>query len=161
MFETFKTLFFRTKGRIDRLQFWIGFAGLFLFIGLGNFGLSTISGTMTAFYIALFFPFVALYMIYCVYGKRLQDMGRKPSWVFGIIALEFIAVIFVLLSFGGAEYFSEFSQFDRKEDINPELIQAIKDKYQARQRASLPQIQFWLLLIPALFTLWVGFTASK
>lgn len=151
-----KFLFLGRSGKISRSQFWIGFVGVFLFIAIGNYGLSRISGTMTAFYIALFFPFIALYMIYCVYGKRLLDMGRKRSWVFGIIALEIVAIIAVMLGFGGAEYFSEFSQFDRKEAIDPEITQAIIDKYQARQEDSLPIIKAMLLVIPTLFTIWVG-----
>lgn len=154
-------LFLRLKGRITRREFWIGFVGLFLLISLGNFGLDSISGSMTAFYIALFFPFMAVFMIYCVYGKRLRDMGRSVWPLNGAVALELLIMIAVMLAFGGAEYFSAFSQFDRREVIDPEITLAIRETYTTRISDNLLTIKVILLVVPVTFTLWVGLWPSN
>ena len=150
-------LFFQLKGQINRTQFWMGFVGLFVFVVGINALLNSLSGSMTAFYIALIFPFLAVYMIYCVYGKRLQNLNRTRWWITGAIFAQFLAVIAVMLTFGGAEYFADFAQYDRKEDIDPAVTQAIIDRYQARQAENLVTIKIMLLAIPTALTAWIGF----
>jgi len=46
---------------------------------LFNFALGRLirSESIVAFLISLPFPFLVLHMTYCVYGKRLHDMGRS------------------------------------------------------------------------------------
>lgn len=115
---------------------------------------------MTGFYIALFFPFLSLYMLYCVYGKRLHDTGRTVRPFFVMIILEIIAVIIVMLMFGGTEYVTEFSQFDRKEAIDPAVTQEIIQRYQAKIQANMPVIRPLLMGVPLLFTFWLGTVKS-
>ncbi len=153
-------LFFSTEGRIDRQKFLIGFVCVSLFVFAGNTLLRTLGQSMTGFYIALFFPFISFYIIYCVYGKRLHDMGRTVRPFYIMIFLEIVAVIFVMLSFGGADYFSEFSQFDRKDIIDPAVTQDIIARYQDKVQANMPIIRPLLLGIPLLFTLWLGVAKS-
>lgn len=155
-----RNLFFSSAGRIDRQRFLIGFICVSLFVFLGNTGLRMLGQSMTGFYIALFFPFISLYMLYCVYGKRLHDMGRSVRPFFIMIILEIVAVIFVMLTFGGADYFAEFSQFDRKEAIDPAVTQEIIARYQAKIQANMPVIRPLMLSVPLIFTFWLGVSKS-
>ena len=156
-----KKMFFSSAGRSTRQKFWIAFACVSIFIIAMNALLRLLGPeSMTAFFIALPFPFVAIYMLYCVYGKRLHDMGLTVRPFFIMLFLELLAVIFVMLTFGGAEYFAEFSQFDRKETIDPAIVQDIIGRYQAKMEANIHIINTLLMGIPALFTLWVGFAKS-
>lgn len=158
-------LFFKTDGRMGQKQFLVGFIGLSIFIFAVNSLLrwlnQTSGQTMVSFWIALIFPFLALYIIYCVYGKRLTDMGRSRGYLFAMFALEVLAVIVVMLIFGGAEYFAEFSQFERKEAIDPEITQAIIRKYQATINANMMLIRPLLMGVPILFTVWLALSPSK
>lgn len=146
-------LFLSPSGTINRTWFLIGFIGLCGLIMGGNLALSFLSGSMAGFLLSLFLVVFWFYVIYCVYGKRLHDLGRSLWMLTGLIALECLMIIFVMLAFGGAEYFAEFSQYDRKAVIEPEVKAAITEKYQTALKANLPLIQALMLIIP------VGFTA--
>ncbi|MGJ8563939.1 MAG: DUF805 domain-containing protein [Alphaproteobacteria bacterium] len=151
-----KNLFFSIHGRIGRQQFWLGFLAISLFIFAGNNLLRALGQSMTGFYISLFFPFFSIYVLYCLYGKRLHDMGRSTGPFFAMIAAECVAIIIVMMMFGGSEYFAEFSQFERKEAIDPAITQEIISRYQAKISANMNVIQPLLKAVPLLFTLWVG-----
>ena len=151
-----RDLFFKFGGEIPRQSFWIGFSGIAIFVMAGNALLRSLGTSMIAFYISLVFPFLALYMIYCVYGKRLRDMGHTAKLLSVMILLEILAVIIVMLAFGGAEYFSEFSQYSRKEEIDPAVRDAIIQKYQDNLKAKDHLTGPILMGIPVLFTIYVG-----
>ncbi len=155
-------LFLKTKGAINRQTFWLGFVSLALFVSAFNQLLRTLGPVnMMSFWISIIGLPLIIYMIYCVYGKRLTDMGRS-RWVFtGAIALQFLMIIALMLTFGGAEYFSEFAQYDRKEDIDPQQQQIIIETYQARQAANMHLIRPAMLLVPVALTLWLGLAQSK
>jgi len=111
----------------------ITITGIFtVLVLLFNFALQRLGNSTLAFLVSLPFPFLVLHMTYCVYGKRLHDMGRSFWPLTGMITLLIVVAMVVMLSFGGSEYFSEFAQYDRKEDINPAEIERIKSAYQAR-----------------------------
>lgn len=154
-------LFFSPNGRISRQQFWLGFLVVALFIFAGNNLLRALGHSMTGFYISLFFPFLSLYMLYCVFGKRLHDMGRSTGPFFVMIILECVAMIIVMLTFGGSEYFAEFSQFDRKEAIDPAITQEIIGRYQAKIEANMGLIRPLLLGVPIVFTAWTGLSKGE
>ena len=156
-----RNLFFSSAGRIARPQFLIGFVCVSVFVFAGNTLLRALGTSMTGFYIALFFPFLAIYMLYCVYGKRLHDMGYTVRPFIVMIILEIVAVLFVMLMFGGADYFAEFSQFERKEAIDPAVTQEIIARYQAKIQANMPIIRPLMLAVPLLFTFWVGTAKSE
>ncbi len=160
--QRFLSLFLRFKGLIDRREFWIAFAGLAVFVTAYNVLLRRLGPeTMTTFWVIITGLPLIFYMIVCVYTKRLKDMGRT-RWIFtGAIALQFLVIMALMLSFGGAEYFAEFSQYDRKEDIDPVAQQAIIDAYQAKQAANMHIIKPAMLIIPAALTLWLALSGSK
>lgn len=158
-------LFFSTKGRIGRAQFLVGVVVasvvIFGFNRLLHWIGETTNHSMLSFWLALVFPFLALYVIYCLYGKRLTDIGRSRGWVFAMFALETLAVIIVMLSFGGADYFDAFSKFDRKDAIDPAVTQAIIDQYQSQIAANIYIIKPLLMAVPAAFTAWLGLAKPR
>lgn len=155
-------LFLSVKGGINRREFQICVALLAAFV----FGYNTLirflgPETMATFWLIIIGLPLIFYIITCVYGKRLTDMGRT-RWVFtGAIALQFLVIIALMLAFGGADYFAEFAQYNRKADIDPVKQQAIIDAYQQRQAASMHIIKPAMLIIPFLLTLWLGLAKSR
>ena len=72
-----------------------------------------------------------------------------------IVSLIVVAII-VMLSFGGSDYFAEFSQYERKEDIDPAVRAAIQERYQARLAQGNGTVRAVMLAIIGGFTLWCG-----
>jgi len=148
-------------GRIGRKDFWIGMAGFAVLVGLFNFGLKQLGSSVWAFLISLPFPFLVLHMAYAVYGKRLHDMGRS-FWPLTAMIVSLIGVaIIVMLSFGGSEYFAEFSQYERKEDIDPAVKAAIQERYQARLAEGNGMVSALMWAIIGGFTLWCGLSKAE
>jgi len=128
---------------------------------LFNFGLKQLGGSTWAFLISLPFPFLVLHMAYAVYGKRLHDMGRS-FWPLTAMIVSLIGVaIIVMLSFGGSEYFAEFSQYERKEDIDPAVKAAIQERYQARLAEGNGMVSALMWAIIGGFTLWCGLSKAE
>lgn len=144
------------SGRMGRKDFWIAMIIFAALVVLFNFVLGRLGNSTLAFLISLPFPFLVLHMAYCVYGKRLHDMGRS-FWPLTsmIVALIFVAIV-VMMIFGGSEYFSEFAQYDRKEDIDPAEIERIKGAYEARLSEGNATVSGVMMGIIAAFTLWCG-----
>ncbi len=142
---------------MSRRDFWVALIIFALFVAAYNWLLRQFEPEqMIAFWLALPFPFLAIYVIYCIYGKRLHDMGRSVWPVTAMIAAQFLAVIAVMLTFGGAEYFAAFSEFDRKEAIDPDVVRSIREPFEAEIAANLGKINGLLLVIPLLMTAWIG-----
>lgn len=145
-------------GRMGRKDFWIAMVIFTALVLLFNFALGRliVSDSTLAFLVSLPFPFLVLHMAYCVYGKRLHDMGRSFWPLTGMIVSLMLVAIIVMLTYGGSEYFSEFAQYDRKEDIDPAEIERIKSKYQARLAQGNGMVRNIMMGIIAGFTLWCG-----
>lgn len=90
---------------MGRKDFWVGLFILTLLSAVFNFALQKLGNTNTAFLISLPFPFLVLHMTYCVYGKRLHDMGRSFWPLTGMIVLLIFVAIIVMLAFGGHRVF--------------------------------------------------------
>ncbi len=118
------------------------------------------SDSTLAFLISLPFPFLVLHMAYSVYGKRLHDMGRSFWPLTAMIVSLIMVAIIVMLTFGGSEYFSEFAQYDRKEDIDPAEIERIKTAYQERLSQGNATVSNIMMGIIAGFTLWCGLSKT-
>lgn len=149
-------LFLSPRGQIGRKEFWIGFIGFAVFIAASQYGLDKIAHTMAGFYLSLVFIVLVFQMLYAIYGKRLRDMGRSFWPITGVITLTIVIAITVLMIYGGAEYFAEFSQYDRKADIDPAEIKRLQTAYQARLSDAAPILRSLLWGLWGLFTLWVG-----
>lgn len=149
------------SGRMGRKDFWVAMVIFTILVVLFNFALQRLGTSTFAFLISLPFPFLVLHMAYCVYGKRLHDMGRSFWPLTGMITLLIVVAIVVMLSFGGSEYFSEFAQYDRKEDIDPAEIERIKSAYQARLSEGNATVHNVMAGIIAVFTLWCGLSKPE
>jgi len=143
-------------GRIGRQHFWIGMAVFTVLVVVFNWGLKQLGGSTWAFLISLPFPFLVLHMAYSIYGKRLHDMGRSFWPLTAMIVSLIVVAIIVMLSFGGSDYFAEFSQYERKEDIDPAVRAAIQERYQARLEQGNGTVRAVMSAIIGGFTLWCG-----
>jgi len=143
-------------GRMGRKDFWIAMALFAALVLLFNFALQRLGNSTMAFLISLPFPFLVLHMAYCVYGKRLHDMGRSFWPLTGMIVALMAVAIVVMMTYGGSEYFSEFAQYDRKEDIDPAEIERIKSAYQEKLSEGTATVNRIMIGIIAAFTLWCG-----
>ena len=143
-------------GRIGRQHFWIGMAVFAVLVVVFNWGLKQLGGSTWAFLMSLPFPFLVLHMAYSIYGKRLHDMGRSFWPLTAMIVSLIVVAIIVMLSFGGSDYFAEFSQYERKEDIDPAVRAAIQERYQARLAEGNGTVSAIMSAIIGGFTLWCG-----
>lgn len=92
------------SGRMGRKDFWVAMVIFAILVALFNFALGRLGHSILAFLISLPFPFLVLHMAYCVYGKRLHDMGRSFWPLTGMIASLILVAIIVMLAFGGSEF---------------------------------------------------------
>ena len=148
-------------GRIGRQHFWIGMAVFAVLVVVFNWGLKQLGGSTWAFLMSLPFPFLVLHMAYSIYGKRLHDMGRSFWPLTAMIVSLIVVAIIVMLSFGGSDYFAEFSQYERKEDIDPAVRAAIQERYQARLAEGNGTVRAVMSAIIGGFTLWCGLSKPE
>ena len=95
-------------------------------------------------------------MIYALCAKRLHDMGRSV-WAFtAMISLELCVIITTMLAYGGADYFSAFAVYDRKDEIPADVREEIIATYQATIEAHLTIITILFWVVPLLFCLWLA-----
>lgn len=154
-------LFLSPAGRMGRRNFWIGVVGFVFFVGVMQFALRAMGPTLAQFFLSLIYIVLVFLILYSVYGKRLHDMGRSFWPLTGMITLTILVIMAVMLAFGGAEYFSEFAQYDRKEDIDPMEIERIKSAYQTRLANAGQVMEPLIYFLWAAFTLWLGLAKSQ
>ena len=148
-------------GRMGRRDYLLGLAAFTVAVLVFNFILARMGNSVWAFLISLPFPFIVLHMTYCVYGKRLHDMGRSFWPLTAMICALLLVMIGVMLSFGGSEYFSEFAQYDSKNPAPPEVAEAIRLEYETRMVAGLPWLTGLMSGIIGLFTLWLVLSKTE
>lgn len=149
-------LFLSPAGRMGRRDFWIGIIGFVVFVVVMQFIMAKIATTLFGFFLSLIYIVLVFQMLYSIYGKRLHDLGRSFWPLTGMLTLTLIMAIIVMMSFGGAEYFSEFAQYNRKADIDPAEIERIKTNYQDRLKDGALPLKVSLYGVWAAFTLWLG-----
>ena len=156
-----RKLLFRPRGRLSRAEFVVGVV-MFVAVVLASFYLMHLLNPATAagFWAGLVLLFVIPFMFYSVWGQRLHDMGRSVWPVTAALFLAFLILIGVMLAYGGTEYFSEFSQYDRKDEIDTEVRELLQAEFQAKlanggeQRAGLllnllfGALTVWLAVAP-------------
>ena len=151
-------LLFSPSGRIGRRDYLIGLALFCVITVLFNLALKYLGNSMAAFWLSLPFPFVVLHMTYCVYGKRLHDMGRSfwpvTAFIVGLIAI----AIIVMMSFGGAEYFAGFAEYGRDNPPPPDLAEKLQSEYQARLAEGSGWLYGSMCGLIGVFSLWLALT---
>ena len=159
MIAKIRQLFLSPRGRINRAQFAMALAAWLIFYAgqaywFGNTGTSQIN-----FLLALFLLFLNLHIIFCIFGKRLHDFGRTTWPLIAMFALVLLSAIFVMLNFGGLEYFETLYQSPEIAE-DPEAMKRVQDAYQASLADHLPQTRMIMATIPLIFTVWVGLRAG-
>ena len=128
-----RKLLFRTRGRLDRPSFAAALVALLVAFFIGGVVMRLLDpATAPGFFFGLFFGIASLFMIYSVFGQRLHDMGFSVWPLTGLLFVLFLIFLGVAMAYGGVEYFEAYSQFERKEAIDPEVVRALDEAYQER-----------------------------
>ena len=115
---------------------------------------------MGGFFAVLAFPFVILQIAYSVYGKRLHDIGRSVWPVTGLICLILLAMIVVMLVYGGADYFAAYGEYTRNNPPTDEVIERINAEFKPRQEEGEPVLKLIVSGLLIGFTLWLALAKS-
>ena len=162
-----RKLLLSPSGRIARTPFMIGVAILLVIYGVQHFIYPTLGKSLWAFYIPMIFFFLNLHIIYCVFGKRLHDLGRTLWPLFGMFALLLTTAIFIGLKFGMLEYFDSVYALmhDVKYQKDPEALRAaikpLEETYKQNMQAHVSTIALVLAVIPLAFTAWLAMAPSQ
>ncbi len=143
------------SGRIGRGVYVIGLAAMVVITTVFNFILGRISGSLIGFLISLPFPFLVLHMTYCVYGKRLHDIGQSFWPVTVLISALILIMIFIMLGFGGLDYFEAFLKHSEDNTLTDEIAKAIHDQYQEELAPGLPWLYGIMSGLIGAFSLWL------
>ncbi len=111
---------------------------------------------MAGFFAVLAFPFVLLQVAYSVYGKRLHDIGRSLWPLTALITSIIMAMIVIMLVYGGADYFAAYSEYTRDNPAPSEVVDKLNAEFAPRQ-AEGEKVLSWIvsgLLIT--FSLWLA-----
>ena len=149
-------LLFSPAGRIGRRDYLIGLVALGLIFWLYGLLLKTLGGSMAGFFAVLAFPFVILQIAYSVFGKRLHDIGRSLWPVTGLISLMLIAMIIVMLVYGGADYFTAYSEYSRDNPPPDEVVERLNAEFKPRQEEGETVLGWVVSSIFLAFTLWLA-----
>ena len=143
-------------GRIGRRDYLIGLFIFFLITTIFNFILKQLGSSIYAFWLSLPFPFLVLHMTYCVYGKRLHDIGRSFWPVTAMIVILIAVFIIVMMSFGGAEYFSSFAEYDQNNPPPADLAERLQAEYQAELAKGAGWLYGVMCAVIGAFSLWLA-----
>ena len=144
------------SGRIGRKDYLIGLTGLVIIFTLYGLLINALGGSMAGFFAVLAFPFVILQIAYSVFGKRLHDMGRTLLPVTGLICAMLLAMIIVMLVYGGADYFAAYSEYSRDNPPPDEVVERLNAEFKPRQAEGESVLSLIILSLLAGFTLWLG-----
>ena len=148
-------------GRHGRKSFIVGLLVFTIIYWPQRFIIGPILDNVWGFLLSLFFFGFNCYVIYALCAKRLHDMGRSV-WAFtAMITLELAVIIITMMAFGGADYFSAFAVYDRKDEIPEEVRQEIIATYQENIAANLTEITILFWVIPILFCLWLAIAKGE
>ena len=143
-------------GRHGRKSFIVGLLVFTIIYWPQRFIIGPILDNVWGFLLSLFFFGFNCYVIYALCAKRLHDMGRSV-WAFtAMITLELAVIIITMMTFGGADYFSAFAVYDRKDEIPQEVRDEIISTYQATLEAHHTQTAIIFWIVPVLFCLWLA-----
>ena len=146
---------------MGRRNYVIGLIGIAILAAAFNFVLPRMGNSVWAFLISLPFPFIVLHMAYCVYGKRLHDLGRSFWAVTAMITLLLVVMISIMMTYGGSEYFAGFAEYDREAMIPAEAAESLQKTYQAELAKGLPLMNGLMLGVIGAFSLWLGLAKSQ
>lgn len=154
-------LLFSPAGRIGRRDYVIGLIGFAVIFTLYSLLINALGGSMGGFFGVLAFPFVILQVAYSVYGKRLHDIGRTLWPLTGLISLMLLAMIVVMLVYGGAEYFAAFSEYSPDNPPPADVAERLNAELGPRQAEGASVLSLVILSLLSAFTLWLALAKSQ
>ena len=143
-------------GRIGRRDYLIGLIGLATIFTMYGLLINALGGSMFGFFAVLAFPFVILQIAYSVYGKRLHDIGRTLWPVTGLICAMLLAMIIVMLVYGGADYFAAYSEYSRDNPPPAEVVEKLNAEFKPRQEEGETLLSFIVFALLSAFSLWLA-----
>ncbi|MBL4870783.1 MAG: DUF805 domain-containing protein [Robiginitomaculum sp.] len=148
------SLFLSPRGRIGRKPFIVAIATWCVFYMAQYFWFQKTGQNTLNFFLALGLMVLNIHIIFCVFGKRLHDIGRSTWALMGVFMLILIVAVFVMLNFGGVEYFDTIMKNPDKHN-DPVFMREVQQIYQDSLSKSLPKIGPLLSVLPSAFTLWL------
>lgn len=142
-------------GRIGRRDYLIGLVGLVVIFSLYGLLINALGTSMFGFFAVLAFPFIILQIAYSVYGKRLHDIGRTLWPLTGLICAMLMAMIIVMLVYGGADYFAAYSEYSQNSPP-PEVIEKLNTEFKVRQEEGETMLSIVIVSLLGAFTLWLA-----
>lgn len=150
-----KHILLHAPGRINQKQFFFGLAVFAVFYAVQIVIMGIVGTSLLGFFLALTCLCLNLYILYCLFGKRLHDTGRSVALFFGMLAAVIVLAIILQLQSGGLEYFDTImANPDRQDDVA--WMQQQHVIYQERLAASMPHVRWLLWLPPLLLTVFAG-----
>lgn len=147
------------RGRMGRRDYLIGLVAIVVLATVFNYVLAALGNSVWAFLISLPFPFLVLHMAYCVYGKRLHDIGRSLWPVTGLIVALIAVAIGVMMVFGGSDYFAAFAEYTPDNPPSPELARELQEAYQTRLAEGTGWLYGLMCGLIGSFSLWLAIQA--
>lgn len=154
------TLFLSPRGRIGRQAFIVGVLLWGAFYTAQYFWFKNTGTNTPNFYLSLIFLVINIQIVFCIFGKRLHDLGRSTWPLIGTFMLVFVAAIIVMLNFGGLEYFDALMANPELQN-DPEAMKQLHQTYQDTLAQNIPQSRALMSIIPVLFTLWLAVTKGQ
>jgi len=148
------------RGRMGRRDYLIGLVAIVVLSTIFNFVLGRLGNSVWAFLISLPFPFLVLHMMYCVYGKRLHDIGRSFWPLTGMIVALIAVMIGVMMTFGGSEYFTAFSQYTPDNPAPEDVRAALQAEYEARLAEGTGWLYGLMCAVIGGFSVWLALAKS-
>lgn len=152
----FLKLLLSPAGRIGRRDYVIGLVGLVIVFTLYGLLINALGESMFGFFAVLAFPFVVLQIAYSVYGKRLHDIGRTLWPLTGLICAMLLAMIVVMLVYGGEEYLTAHMEVSREGSPSAEVVDQINAEFKARQAQGVTALSAVISALIGGFTLWLA-----
>ena len=158
-----RKLLFRPRGRLNRPSFAVGLVLFLVVTALAGVVMRALDpATGAGFYFGLFFAIAWMFMLYSVFGQRLHDMGKNVWPLTGVLALLFVLFISVAMAYGGAEYVDAYSEFERKDIIDPEVKAELDAAYEAELAEGAGRtLNLVLGGVMGAFTLWLLLTKGQ
>ena len=152
----------RPGGRLGRGSFLLGVALVVALSALAGMVMRALDpATAGGFWWGLGYFLLFWVMVFSVYGQRLHDMGRTVWPLWGVLLLVFLVLVGVMLAYGGAEYFTAFSQYEYESTIDPAVVEGLQADYRRELERAGPTLNVTLSALMGAFTLWLAISPGE
>ncbi|PHR93545.1 MAG: hypothetical protein COA69_02585 [Robiginitomaculum sp.] len=160
MFKQAYSLFLSPRGRIGRGVFIKAVLVWGVFYAAQYFWFEKTGTSNLNFYLSLALLILNIQVVFCIFGKRLHDFGRSTWALIGLFALLLIIAIFVMLNFGGLEYFNTIMENPGLQS-DPQAMKDVHQIYQDTLGENIPKSRILMSILPVGFILWLAVTPGQ